>query len=406
MKILILDTVHGGDVLAERLMTDHEVVCSDVYGITDPEIVARLRSMFVEVSLWVPPPGEYDLVLRPEHCPDFYLKDVESEYVENFSWAVGQLLEDDRPRIEVTGVKGKTSVCYLLAHVLSHAGNKVFLHTSRGRGEYSDGKHLISENMSIAPPSLLRLPEGDYDVLIQEVSLGGSGKADVAVITNLAEDYGIAKDTRKASEAKKWILSDGINVVPSEEVAFWEGLSGKRVTGYGGTVELVSEPRVGEPLQINLDYMGVRMRVSLSGDYLSIQYVKTIECVARVCEAMGDVSPATLSKALTTFRGVPGRGELSREGGMIRIIERNPGVSALSIGNTLASVDAMGGLENSFAIVDPVSRKVCETLVPEDVKRTFESRGVPYAVTEKGRPRPVPPEGTRVLMEFIKEGYQ
>lgn len=406
MKILILDTVHGGDLLAEQLMAEHEVVCTDVYGITSQEVVDRLRSLFVEVSIWSPPPRFYDLVLMPSHCPDHFLKGVEYDYRANFSWAVGNLIKDNRPRIEVTGVKGKTSTCYLLAHVLDKSGLRVFLHTSRGRGFYSDGSHDIKEKMSIAPPYLLKTPEEDFDILIQEVSLGGSGKADIAVITNLADDYGIAKDSRKASDAKKWILTDNINIVPKEETTFWKRVSEKKVEGYGGTVETVGEPKLGEPLQINLTYSGERIRVNLAGDYLATQYLKTIECVAKICESMGSLSPAAFSKALTSFHGVPGRGEIIREGNVIKVLERNPGISALSVENTLKCISEMGGLEKAFAIVNPVTKKVCDALKPDAVGKVMEKYGVPYVLYDGNGPRPVPPEGTEVVLEFIKEAFQ
>ena len=55
-------------------------------------------------------------------------------------------------------------------------------------GPYAKGKHFITELKSIAPPMLLTLPKGEYDVMVCEVSLGGSGKADIGCITNLLED--------------------------------------------------------------------------------------------------------------------------------------------------------------------------------------------------------------------------
>ena len=128
----------------------------------------------------------------------------------------------------MTGVKGKTSVCYLVSKILHDAGRSVLLHSSRGEGPWTDEGHRIDRKVSIAPPYLMTLPAGRFDVIVSEVSLGGSGKADIAMVTNLAEDYGIAKNTFKASDAKKDIFTDGINIVPEDEleqvIRFVEGL--------------------------------------------------------------------------------------------------------------------------------------------------------------------------------------
>ena len=215
MKALIFDIIHGGDYIAEKLMDrGYDVYCVDVYRYAKQEIKDRIIEMGANLSEEAPA-GEYALLLAPSHCPvDMFLRDdVIVEKRVTFHQAVGEFIDDKRFRIEVTGVKGKTSLCYMLAHILDKAGKKVFLHTSRGQGQYVNGEHRIDKLMSIAPTSLLVLPEGDYDVMVTEVSLGGSGKADIAVITNLLEDYGIAKNTGKASTSKASILTDNIKIV-------------------------------------------------------------------------------------------------------------------------------------------------------------------------------------------------
>jgi len=140
MKILILDTIHGAGILADRYSEGNEVMCVDVYGTTPEEDLEKLRKKGYGVSRSVPP-GNYDLVIMPGHCPDSFLEDVTYGRRIFFSEAVKEKIDDGRFRIEVTGVKGKTSSCYLMAHLLSAAGKKVYLHTSRGRGPWIDDKH-------------------------------------------------------------------------------------------------------------------------------------------------------------------------------------------------------------------------------------------------------------------------
>ena len=167
------------------------------------------------------PPDHYDLVMAPMHCPDSFLEGSTYDEKISFSGAVNRLVGKGPFRIEVTGVKVKTSTCYVLAHILDRAGKKVYLHTSRGDGPYVNGIHLIEKFRSIAPTSILVLPTEGFDIIVSEVSLGGSAKADISVITNLAEDYGIAKDSRKASCAKAEIFNDRINWIMSSEKDIW-----------------------------------------------------------------------------------------------------------------------------------------------------------------------------------------
>ncbi|MDR0791395.1 MAG: coenzyme F430 synthase [Methanomassiliicoccaceae archaeon] len=401
MNILILDMTHGGDILAEEcIYNGHEVSCIDIYHLASEEQIWRLTDLGVKF------PNEtsrnYDLVMMPAHCPDRFLNDVTSTYKITFSRAVKELISDDRFRIEVTGVKGKTSLCYLLAHILSHSGMSVFLHTSRGEGPWVNGEHMIERITSIAPPSLLRIPQGYYDCIIAEVSLGGSGSADIAVITNLTEDYGIAENTKKASEAKAEVLTGGINIVCENEIEIWKRPTGSFRT-YGNNIRIENEPRLGMPLHISFDHDGPHSAV-LDGGYLSLQYIRSMDLAIEVCRAM-NIGADDVAGALGTFRGVPGRGELSFSDNVWHITDRNPGVSAMSIRMTLSCLKKMDALSNAFVIVDPVNKKVCEKLDAEEVLRTAKEFGVTVHFKDGTYPI-VAPHGTDVIITFAKEGYQ
>ena len=220
-NILIMDMVHGGDIIASRLLPlGYKITCADVYRVSTEELRERMRSEGAMVTQDVPP-DHYDLVMAPMHCPDSFLEGSTYDEKISFSGAVNRLVGKGPFRIEVTGVKGKTSTCYVLAHILDRAGKKVYLHTSRGDGPYVNGIHLIEKFRSIAPTSILVLPTEGFDIIVSEVSLGGSANADISVITNLAEDYGIAKDSRKASCAKAEIFNDRINWIMSSEKDIW-----------------------------------------------------------------------------------------------------------------------------------------------------------------------------------------
>lgn len=403
-KILVLDLVHGGDIISERFLAEgNDVWCSDIYGISTEEKKEGLRKKGIGIST-EPISGDYDLVVLPVHCPDRFLEGVRYRERMTFHEAVGRFMDDERFRIEITGVKGKTSLCYLLAHTLSISGKRVFLHTSRGQGPWVDGRHKIEKLMSIAPTSMLVLPEGDYDVILAESSLGGSGKADIAVITNLAEDYGIAEDTRKASDAKASVFSkEGINVVAKEEIGIWEPYGAFRFALCGQRVNPRGKMELGKPVMLDLDYRGPHS-VALKPVYLAAQYLKSMDLLLEICEIM-DIPIDCVMEGLETFEGVPGRGEISFDG-MWVLTERNPGISHVSIRNTLECLRGIEALDGAVAIIDPVNRKVCEKLRMEKISEVFEEYGVPYFLMADPDEAIDIPDGTKLILDFIKEGYQ
>lgn len=396
---------HGGAILAERyLALGYDVTCVDVYRIATSEMKECLAGKGVRVTETVPP-EHYDLLMMPAHCPDAFLEG--STYAERitFSGAVNRLIDDGRFRIEITGVKGKTSTCYMLAHILATAGRRVFLHSSRGQGPWVDGGHRIDDLVSIAPVSLLTIPEGDYDCVIAEVSLGGSGKADVAVITNLTEDYGIANNTRRASDAKAEVLTDGLNIVKDDELDIWRRYREDEFVTYGGSVVPTDIPGLGGRVPVEIRYKGECHVADLDENYLALQYIPAMDLAVRICESM-DIPINDILDAIRTFKGVPGRGEVCRDGTTWRIKDRNPGISHLSIGMTLECLKRMGALNHAVAIVDPVSKKVCDKMKVESMREVADRYGVPMVVTDGMGSVPVIPDDAEVVVEFVKEGYQ
>lgn len=404
MRALVFDPVHGGDVITEHLIAEgFEVTCVDVYGFASTEIENRVRSMGAAFCRETPK-GFYNLFASPCHCPDAYLDDAEYGERMTFSQAVGRFIDDDRFRIEVTGVKGKTSLCYLLAHILDGHGMKVFLHTSRGQGAYSDGRHDITALRSIAPTSLLTLPDGDYDCMICEASLGGSGKADIAVITNLLEDYPIAKSSRRASDGKKDIITRGVNVVERSEEGFWRSRGAENTAPYGGGVRTVSGQTIGSPLELEVDYKGETRRLSFGKGFLGMEYIHAIEAALTICEQM-DIPSDAVFGSIESFEGVPGRGELVRRGDGWTVIERNPGISHISVESTLGCLEDMG-VTGVSVYLDPVNRRVCDKLDRPLIEKAVESHGGTLHITDGCDHEIVIPDDVPVALVLIKEGYQ
>ena len=181
--------VHGGDLLARRHQAEgDDVTCVDVYGICTQSKKDELAAYDIRVADTTPA-GRYDMTVMPKHCPRKFIGEAEPGEIVTFSQDVKRFIDDTRFRIEVTGVKGKTSACYLISKMLFDSGKTVLLHSSRGEGPWTAEGHHIERKVSIAPPYLMTLAAGNYDVVVCEVSLGGSGKADIACITNLVATW-------------------------------------------------------------------------------------------------------------------------------------------------------------------------------------------------------------------------
>ena len=404
MKVLILDMTHGGAILAERfLKRGDEVTCVDVYHIGTQELKDSVRAMGARVEETVPQEN-YDLHVAPMHCPDSFLGDAVCKERMSFSKAVNLFIDKKTFRIEVTGVKGKTSTCYILSHILSGSGKKVFLHSSRGQGPWENG-HQIECLKSIAPVSLVELPDEGYDCIVAEVSLGGSGKADIAVITNLIEDYGIAKNSRKASQAKAEIFTDKVNIVKEDELDLWKSFGNYKFTTFGKNMKVVGQPAIGKAIDVEFTYKGKKERSTMDPSYMSLQYIPSFDIVLKICETM-DIPVEAVIKGISTFKGVPGRGEISKEGDRWYVRDRNPGISHMSIGMTLECLKTMNCLDKALVVIDPVSKKVCDKMDVDQMKAVAAKYNVPVEITDGMGSKPTIPADTKVVIEFIKEGFQ
>ncbi|MDD4253286.1 MAG: coenzyme F430 synthase, partial [Methanoculleus horonobensis] len=141
MRVLVLDTIHGGAELAVALRgAGHQVDEVDVYlgraGIPVEEALVRT----------------YDLVTAPVHLdPDHPLLRRHGPAVSHHEM-VKRVLDGHLPHpfIEITGARGKTTTAHALAALMPGPG---ILHTSTGTYRYPERERLWKK--SITPASLI-----------------------------------------------------------------------------------------------------------------------------------------------------------------------------------------------------------------------------------------------------------
>ena len=218
-KLAVLDLIHGGIPIAKKLATlGCEVTGVDVYGTVDPGLLIELEEKNgIYCSKNSLPSFGFDLLVAPIHLDSAYpmLSEARSNGKKILSHheIVGKILKNDSrlsgiKTIEITGVKAKTSTASLLADMLSRKFD-IALHTSRGLETWKGGiSSLIYRGLSITPGNILVAVEKIFEVgfrpdfFIFEISIGGTGNADIGILTTLSPDYLIGNNTSLASEAK------------------------------------------------------------------------------------------------------------------------------------------------------------------------------------------------------------
>lgn len=232
MNILVIDLTHGGVKIAVSLAKKGKsVYCFDIYN-TIKNIEKRMLDIYDIELIQLEDLEKFngDLkVIYPVHLP--LTSDEIRQYNPNLNYtfithheAIAEILKDwgkDINKIEVTGVKGKTSCVFMLKDIL--IDDNPLLLSSLGALIYEDKKEIIlQKNISITPANTKEcidlayrlanpicggeIKNQIYNCAIFESSLGVSGIGDVGLLTNIVEDYPIAKNKSSASIAKKQVF--------------------------------------------------------------------------------------------------------------------------------------------------------------------------------------------------------
>ena len=231
MNNLVIDLTHGGVKIAISLAKKGKnVLAYDIYNTLD-SIDAKMLEIYdvelIQLSDLANFRGDMN-VIYPIHMP-LSFDEVKAYNPElNYTFhthheTVKDILKDwgsDIVKIEVTGVKGKTTSAFMLKEILID-DNPLIL-SSLGALLYENHKEIIlKKDISITPANIketidlaykianpiCKISEGvvksenlrKYNSAIFESSLGVSGIGDVGLLLNIAENYPIAKGKSSAS---------------------------------------------------------------------------------------------------------------------------------------------------------------------------------------------------------------
>lgn len=353
----MLDTIHGGRTIAQRMVE---------FG---------LKAEALEVYHHCPNIDGFDLVVAPVHLPPgnpvLAKARLLGKKVITHHQAVGELmaqnglmaqnepmaqrefmarkLSQDLKIFEITGTHSKTSTALLLARVLSSKEN-VVSHTTRGIEIWSKGSSLmLRRGLSITPanviPALAKAENQGADALISEVSLGGTGLADFGILTSFSGDYRIAGGTKWASTAKLQMISlskNGFRLMANTDVRISPDIS----FGQGGQVRF-------EPDKIHLKNRDLHLALDDNLDFPS--YKTALEAAAAAAHAAG-MELQEIASALEGFDGFSGRMKITRLQGRIIFDSSNSG---LKVSDVKRALDKAAG-DGLMLVVGEEAETVCE----------------------------------------------
>jgi len=336
-NVAVLDTIHGAREICKKLREiGAAAVAFNIYHNTPaPDII-----------------DSFDVVITPihAHTPLTTLAEALDIPVLTHHQAVGELMRqsevlNDALVFEVTGVKGKTSTAGLLSN--AYADRKLLTLTSLGLQVSENGRYIAKKRLSITPASILTAidltKEFDFDpeVYIFEVSLGGTGLADINVITTLLPEYEIAQHTKTSTLAKLQMIKNAkassCLIVPMKETPLITQRCCLNTFGDAGAhvrYETIKNDEATiaysdlERLDGSLTSGEILFTLSSYFDFKS--YKNTLLCFTAAALS-ANLSPETISSQLSRFKGVLGRMATATLNGRFLIDNSNSGLDKASI---------------------------------------------------------------------------
>jgi UDP-N-acetylmuramyl pentapeptide synthase len=371
MRILVLDTIHGGKIIGEAFTArgDH-VDCVDVY---------RNKSI---IDVKTAQTGNYDLVVAPVHLdPDHPLIKFSKSKVISHHDAIKLLLGKNipRPMVEITGTRGKTTTAHALAFLMKGPG---ILHSSTGTYRFPE-KKWISQR-SITPGSVLAVVRMAQEIngwLIVEESLGITCAGTLGIITS-DQDYFFAAGKKRALSAKVTSAKDCLLILLAENIP---APSQKQVMH-------IEDVATCKGTECSLFMAGKSCR--FSNPLLALPGYHTSLMLAAAAAMILETDPEPLS----SFSALPGRMSVSYEQGLLILDNANSGTNSATTVEAAQYARSISGTEALTLVIGQVEGDgaVCEGFafdqIGESIKQIHPTRVVWVGT--------FPKRGTAMFMEL------
>ena len=278
--------------------------------------------------------------------------------------------------IEITGVKGKTSVAYMLKEIMLEIEKNTLLLSSLGahlfindhnRSEVED--IVLMKNISITPANIINTIQYanninpkhshedslNYDAAIFENSLGVCGLGDVGVLTNIVENYTIARGSSNARDAKKQVFNCPMVVIEEETLKEHYPKESEIFSGRINTFSIYdsSSNVFAQSIDYNLNQSKIKVRYhdlkilgnekSKNGEIIIKTFAPGRHHVLNALTALTvaltlGIDDEAIQKGLENFNGIEGRTHLTKVGDSIIIEEINPGINTKAIESSIGMI--------------------------------------------------------------------
>ena len=327
--------------------------------------------------------------------------------------------------IEITGVKGKTSVSFLLKEIFLENNKDTLLLSSLGaylfrRNNDAEQKLILQKDISITPANIIntiqlakkianpkcstfpicdknldldeRIEEKEileefnenpytdlnYEMAIFENSLGICGLADIGILTNLVENYSIAKGQSDAREAKRQVFKSPSVVIEYETLnEFYEdekeefkdrinsfSLNDSDANVYCESMDYDIDNTHAKVIYHDLRTIDGRVingKLNIGCFAPGPHHVLNVLATSTTALALG-IDEETIQNALSKFKGIDGRTnvrEIDAENGLRIIEEINPGINTKAIES---SINMIKDIDNYYIIIGGKYGVTCEEI--------------------------------------------
>ena len=394
MNVIIIDMTHGGASIASEFskIDDCNVFVWDIYKTLSSPKKALLRENGVEFvgekfldkinqdnNIKTDLDDKF-LVIAPVHC------NIQSKVHMTHHEAVQFLLKNkiNVPVMEVTGVKGKTSVVWMLKEIFKDL-NPLIL-SSLGVEVIENGEStILKRDISITPASIIEAFElaKNYNsgIYIFETSLGGTGLADVGVLTNIAENYFIASGSKTAGQAKAQIFKSDITVCDFDSFQRYYSHIKSNINTFGIKEDVsLKASKINYGLDKTTFKVNARDLKTKNGDVLNTSFeIETfapaehhvLNVLCTICTALSlNIPIIKIKEGLKRFKGFEGRTSI-REYKNVKIIEEiNPGINVTAIKK---SVQMIENFEAPAVIFGGKYGVTCEKIDEETAAQFFNA---------------------------------
>lgn len=428
MDCLVIDLTHGGIKIAISLSKKdiyENIYCYDIYNTLD-NINRNILDVFnIKVlNLKDLENIQNDLcVISPIHLPltqeEIKQKindhNISYEFI-NHHEAVALILDkwqhrcENIPKVEITGVKGKTSCVFMLKEIL----DEPLILSSLGAILSNTQKDMfLKRNISITPANIketidlayktanpiCEIAQGkmektdnvNYKSAIFECSLGVCGISDVGLLTNIVEDYPIAKGNSKASIAKSQIFKCPIVVCEEETLnKYYPNENREKINTFSLennnaniTLSKIDFGLIKTSIIVEYHDLITTAGNKINGTIEIETFAPAYHHVSNVLGTLGVVLSLNIDKekiknGFKNYKGVKGRSSIKQEDESTIIEEINPGINTTAIKK---SIDMIKNLNNYCVIIGGDYGVTCEEINEDKVADLLNNADIDLILT-------------------------